>query len=237
MSSTFLTANWKNLIMANYVVDPAILKPYLPAKTELDHFNGNCYVSLVGFMFMNTRLKGFKIPFHINFEEVNLRFYVKYNDNGEWKRGTVFIKEIVPRRAISFLANRIYHENYSTMRMDHFYLNREEDLAIGYLWRHWYRMNRIEAITEKTPLEIMPGSKEEFITEHYWGYTKYNDSTTFEYQVQHPAWKLYPVKYSLVECNFRSLYGNEFAILDKTIPDSVFVAEGSPVSILSKRKL
>ena len=93
MPAKFLTATWKNLIIANYIVHPHVLKPFLPHKTELDLFNGKVYVSLVGFMFMNTRLLGFKIPFHINFEEVNLRFYVRYNDNGEWKRGTVFIKE------------------------------------------------------------------------------------------------------------------------------------------------
>ena len=105
--------------MANYIVDPAVLTPYLPNKTELDLFNGNAYVSLVGFMFTNSRILGFKIPFHVNFEEVNLRFYVRYNDNGIWKRGTVFIKEIVPKPAISFIANTVYHEKYDTKRMKH----------------------------------------------------------------------------------------------------------------------
>src|SRR5689334_18327494 len=113
MESLFLTADWNNLVMANYIVDPAILIPYLPAKTRLDLYDNNAYVSLVGFMFENTRLMGFKIPFHVNFEEVNLRFYVRYKDGETWKRGTVFIKEIVPRRAISLVANTIYREKYA----------------------------------------------------------------------------------------------------------------------------
>lgn len=237
MPSTFLTAYWKDLIMANYIVDPAVLKPYLPAKTELDVFNGNVYVSLVGFMFLDTRLLGIKIPFHSNFEEVNLRFYVKYNDNGQWKRGTVFIKETVPKRAISFVANTLYHENYCTKSMDHLSIEREDGFVTGYHWKHRHKWNRLEAVTEKTTLPMLTGSEEEFIAEHYWGYSKYDGNTTFEYHVQHPAWNVYKVKYYLVDCHFAALYGNAFSPLDKVMPNSVFMAEGSPVSVLTKRKL
>ena len=129
MPTTFLTADWKNLLMANYIIDPAILKSYLPFKTELDSYHGNVYVSLVGFMFMNTRLLGVKVPFHINFEEVNLRFYVTYNDNGHWKRGTVFIEDIVPKPAISFIANTVYHEKYVTKRMRHFFERKKNEIT------------------------------------------------------------------------------------------------------------
>jgi uncharacterized protein YqjF (DUF2071 family) len=237
MPSTFLTADWRNLIMANYIVDPSVLKPYLPAKTELDVFKGNVYVSLVGFMFMNTRLLGLKIPFHINFEEVNLRFYVRYNDNGEWKRGTVFIREIVPKPAVSFIANTVYHEKYFTRKMGHFFIEREDGFVTGYHWRHRFKWDRLEAVTEKDTLPILPGSEEEFIAEHYWGYSKYNNTTTFEYSVLHPAWRTYTVKYYLVDCSFSSLYGDAFSALEKSNPNSVFVAEGSAISVLQKRKL
>ena len=105
--------------MANYAVDPASLIPFLPLHTELDLREGTCYVSLVGFMFLNTKLKGISIPFHSDFEEVNLRFYVRFKDEGEWKRGTVFVKEIVPKPAIAFVANTIYGEKYETRAMRH----------------------------------------------------------------------------------------------------------------------
>src|SRR6185503_10721641 len=110
-------AGWRKLVMANYAVDPSALAPYLPYKTEIDLWQGTCYVSLVGFMFVDTAVMGVKIPFHVNFEEVNLRFYVRYRDQGEWKRGVVFIKEIVPRAALAFVANTLYNENYETMPM------------------------------------------------------------------------------------------------------------------------
>ncbi|MBL0182827.1 MAG: DUF2071 domain-containing protein [Chitinophagaceae bacterium] len=237
MAATFLTAEWKNLIMANYIVDPAILQPYLPYKTELDFFNGNAYVSLVGFMFMETRLMGFKIPFHINFEEVNLRFYVKHYDHGEWKRGTVFIKEIVPKPAISFIANTIYHEKYDTKKMDHFSVDQGKEFSTGYLWKHQNKWNKIEAVTETLALPMQPGSEEEFIAEHYWGYSKFDGHTTFEYNVRHPAWRVFKVKNYNIDCDFASLYGPGFASLQTTVPDSVFMAEGSAVSVLKKRRL
>src|ERR1035437_4277113 len=103
MTSHFLHAEWNNLVMANYVVPKELLSPFIPNNTELDYYKGNTFVSLVGFMFLNTRILGLSVPYHINFEEVNLRFYVKYNDRVKWKRGTVFIKEIVPKPAISFI--------------------------------------------------------------------------------------------------------------------------------------
>lgn len=237
MPSTFLTADWKNLIMANYVVDPAVLKPYLPNKTELDLFNGKAYVSLVGFMFMNTRLLGFKIPFHVNFEEVNLRFYVRYNDNGVWKRGTVFIKEIVPKLAISLIANTVYHEKYDTKKMKHFIAETANELSLSYQWKHQGKWNAIEAIVEKPAQPMIPGSAEEFIAEHYWGYSKYNDTTTFEYNVQHPAWKIFPVKSYVIDCDFTALYGAAFSELMRAKPNSVFVAAGSDISVLKKRNL
>ena len=116
---SFLKAEWRKLAIANYEIDQSLLSEFLPFGTELDLWNDRCYVSLVGFMFKNTRLLGFKIPYHINFEEVNLRFYVKRFENNEWRRGVVFIKEIVPKRALTLVANTIYYENYETMPMTH----------------------------------------------------------------------------------------------------------------------
>jgi len=237
MPATFLTAEWNNLIMANYVIDPEILKPWLPNKTELDIYNGKCYVSLIGFMFEKTKLLGISIPFHANFEEVNLRFYVRYNDNGAWKRGAVFIKEIVPKPAISIIANTLYKEKYSTMPMKHFYLKDDNEIYLGYHWKHKGRWNKLEATTAREALPMQPGSEEEFIAEHYWGYSKYNDQTTYEYAVQHPAWKVYKVQYYLIDCDFTALYGPSFSYLQNTTPDSVFMAKGSAISILHKRSV
>src|SRR3954453_11964004 len=115
MSKVFLKAEWRKLAMANYAVDRKLLEKYLPYRTEIDTWDNTCYVSLVGFMFLNTRVKGLKIPFHTEFEEVNLRFYVRYRDGQAWKRGVVFIKEIVPRPMLTLVANTLYKEHYETL--------------------------------------------------------------------------------------------------------------------------
>ena len=101
----FLTAEWRKLAIINYEVNPEILEKYLPNGVELDFWDGKCLISVVGFMFLNTQLLGISVPFHRNFEEVNLRFYVKKWENQQWKRGVVFIKEIVPKKALSIIAN------------------------------------------------------------------------------------------------------------------------------------
>jgi uncharacterized protein YqjF (DUF2071 family) len=180
---------------------------------------------------------GIKIPFHINFEEVNLRFYVRYNDSGVWKRGAVFIKEIVPKWAISLVANTIYREKYSTKKMKHFFNASANEIKAGYQWKHENKWNSIEVTTAPNPLPMLPGSEEEFIAEHYWGYSRYDALTTFEYAVQHRAWRVYQVKDHLINCDFGSLYGPGFAFLQQSSPASVFMAEGSAIAVLQKRKL
>lgn len=237
MKNVFLSANWQNLIMANYAIEPQLLQPYLPAGTELDFFNGKTYVSLVGFLFGDTRIRGIKIPFHVNFEEVNLRFYVKRWHEGEWRRGVVFIKEIVPKSAISFVANTVYKEKYCRMPMDHFLKKDNNGIRTGYSWRYKRRRNFIEAVTESIPVAIPPGSEAEFIAEHYFGYSRYDDFTTYEYEVKHPRWEIYPLQSYNLYCDFGLVYGHDFAFLENETPCSVFMAKGSPVTVAEKSRI
>ncbi|MBK0404764.1 DUF2071 domain-containing protein [Adhaeribacter sp. BT258] len=228
--ANFLTAEWRKLAFANYVIDPEILSKYVPAKTELDFWNGDCFVSLVGFKFCNTRLKGFRVPFHTDFEEVNLRFYVRHKKNGAWKRGVVFIKEIVPKPAITFVANTIYKENYVTVPMDHLWEHSDNDLKVGYRWKsgNW---NTFELLAENSLQEIVTGSQEEFITEHYWGYAQASQDKTSEYEVTHPCWQVYPVKNYKIEVDFGKIYSPEFSFLATEKPKTTFLAEGSEISV------
>lgn len=228
---TFLKAQWKNLVMANYEVSPDILKKYLPYKTELDFWNNRCYASLVGFQFLETTVLGIKFPFHSNFDEVNLRFYVRYNDNGEWKRGVVFIKEIVPKAMITFIANTLYNENYATHPCKNDIQTTDNQLFVKYSWKHKGNWNHIKVTADLQTKPIIIGSEEEFITEHYWGYAGYSAQKTNEYQVQHPRWNVHSVKDYDIKCDFEELYGSEFAFLKQTKPTSVLLAEGSEVSV------
>ncbi len=236
MSKTFLLAEWRKLAMANYSIDQQILDRYLPPKTEIDLWNDICYVSLVGFMFKNTKVKGFKIPFHTNFEEVNLRFYVRFKDNGQWKRGVVFIKEIVPKPALTFVANSVYKENYETMAMSHSWTTSEDSLTVEYKWKKG-RWNSLKVVTDKKASLIQDNSEEEFITEHYWGYTKISNEKTSEYGVEHPKWEVYKTLDYLVDVDFGDIYGQEFGFLSSLKPKSVFLAEGSEIQVKVGRQI
>ena len=235
-TKSFLTAEWRKLAIANYFIDPSILKKYIPNKTELDLWNGKCYVSLIGFMFLNTKVKGISIPFHRNFEEVNLRFYVRHKEGNEWRRGVVFIKEIVSKPLLAFVANTIYGENYKSMRTKHKWRTDEDSTTIEYKWKI-KRWNSVIVKAENIQKEIQPGSEEEFITEHFWGYTRLNEKKTSEYGVEHPKWKMYDVKHYQINVNFASVYGSEFGSLTTQKPDSVFLAEGSEIIVRSGRKI
>nr|WP_159779530.1 DUF2071 domain-containing protein [Flavobacterium sp. 9AF] len=236
-NNSFLKANWKNLLLINYEINPSILEKYLPKGTEIDLYEGKCYVSLVGFLFQNTRLLGLKIPFHINFEEVNLRFYVKRFENNEWKRGVVFIKEIVPKPALTLVANTIYKEHYHTVPMKHSILETENNIEFEYQWKMDNAWNSIGVLTQKDLMPILENTEAEFICEHYFGYTKYSSNKTFEYEVKHPRWEQYEVIATKINVDFERVYGSDFGFLKNAEPTSVIVAKGSEISVENKKRI
>jgi uncharacterized protein len=238
MPSTFLTAEWRKLIMAQYLVSPETLTPWLPAGLELDLFRGNCYVSLVGFLFDQVRVKGLRIPFHTRFEEVNLRFYVRRTEaDGTQKRGVVFIREFVPLAAITIVANTLYEEPYATLPTRCSIESTSQKLSVRYDWRHRKIWQSLAAEASPVAQPIPPGSEEEFVTEHYWGYTKRRDGSTSAYEVQHPRWQVYPIHSHAIVADFAALYGPAFAVLNQEKPVSVLLAEGSAITVHAGQRL
>lgn len=228
---TFLEACWKNLILINYEVDPVILEPFVPLGTELDDYDSKCFVSIVGFMFMDTKILGL-IPYHINFEQINLRFYVRRN--GE--RGVVFIKEIAPKPLITLVANSIYHEHYFTTEMTHQWTEGETSKSFEYQWKLKEKWQSISVETNKRYSIIPKNSEEQFITEHYFGYTKHKNKT-FEHEVVHPSWRQLRVKNYNVNIDFEANYGSTFKHLKNVKPTSIILAEGSEVSVKNKKTI
>ncbi len=233
----FLTAEWKYLVMINYEVDPARLRPLLPAGTQLDQWNSKTYISLVGFLFLDTRIKGITVPFHRNFEEINLRFYVKRELPGESRRGVVFVKEIVPRRAIATIARHFYNENYVCLPMQHRIDLNPETSSVEYSCKLNGTSQRMRAQFSGKPAELGAGSQEEFITEHYWGYTKQRDGGTMEYHVEHPKWQVWSAEAFDLDVEDKALYGAQFESAFDRKPSSVFIATGSRVTVSSGVRL
>jgi uncharacterized protein YqjF (DUF2071 family) len=230
----FLTARWEYLLMLNYEVDPAALAPFVPAGTELDRWNGGTLVSVVGFRFRETRVLGLSIPFHTDFEEVNLRFYVRRECAGESRRGVVFVKEMVPRRAIAAIARAVYQENYVALRMRHRIQLGSSPMApssIAYGWRADGRWEGMSAEIAGAPEALREGSEAQFITEHYWGYTAQRDGGCVEYRVEHPPWRVWTPSRPALQCDIARRYGAAFVAALSAPPRSAFVAEGSNVIV------
>lgn len=231
----FLTAAWRDLVLLNYEVDPALLAPRVPRGTALDLWQGRALVSVVAFRFLDTRVKGWRIPFHADFLEWNLRFYVRRESPQGLRRGVVFVREIVPRRLIAFVARAVYHEPYVALPMRH-------DVALpapgsgargraAYGVKQGGRWQDLSAEVEGDPALADPQSEAFFLTEHYWGYTPQPDGGTLEYEVEHPSWRLWTGHAPVLDLDVRAHYGAAFEPFLSAPPCSACVAEGSAVSV------
>lgn len=214
--------------MVNWCTSPDRFASIMPAGCEIDHFQGKTYVSLVAFLFENTRVLGVGVPGHRNFEEVNLRFYVtRTTPDGEKRRGVVFIREFVPKHIISWVARTFYQEPYETIAMSHQFKIDEKGKQFGrYQWGdHW-----ISGHVGNENKQLEPGSIQHFIAEHYWGYTKTNRGTR-EYRVEHPTWHWRDFDNFDSAVDYGALYGSQWSFLSTQSPECVFMAEGSGVSV------
>jgi uncharacterized protein len=231
----FLRAEWQALAMLNYEVDPAALAPYVPAGTEIDGWGGRVYVSMVGFRFLRTRVLGLAIPLHRDFDEVNLRFYVRRYAPDGLRRGVAFVKEVVPRTATAWVARAVYGERYVALPMRH-------EVALpdpaqpgtghaSYGWRFGDAWQRLRVDVDGTAALPSLGSEAEFITEHYWGYARQRDGSTLEYRVEHPRWRVWRGAAGELECDVRAFYGERLAKALEQPPTSCFIAEGSEVTV------
>lgn len=234
----FLSAEWRDLVMLNYAVEPDILERYVPSGTTLDSFEGRTYVSLVGFRFCRTKLFDvLAIPFHANFEEVNLRIYVRREvrnaEGKEVRRGVVFISEIVPRFAIAATARLIYGENYSSFPMRHRIETQGPKRTTEYHWRIAGQWCKLKATTAGSPAHPSEGSFEQFITEHYWGYSALRTGGSIEYHVSHVPWQVWSATEAEFEGDASVLYGKQLADVLRRRPDCAFVADGSAIQVLA----
>uniref|UniRef100_Q01YD5 DUF2071 domain-containing protein n=1 Tax=Solibacter usitatus (strain Ellin6076) TaxID=234267 RepID=Q01YD5_SOLUE len=226
------------LAMLNYAIDAQVLSALVPTGTELDVFEGRTYVSLIGFRFLHTRVRAIWIPFHSDFDEVNLRFYVRRTVAGEVRRGVAFVREIVPRYAIAKVAQLVYGERYLALPMRHRVSGPTSEggrVRAEYGWRSGGQWNTLRMEAEGRPAPASPGSLQQFITEHYWGYALQRDGRAVEYQVTHEPWRVWTATSASFDGDCTSIYGAELAAVLRRPPDSAFLAEGSAVAVMPGR--
>ena len=230
---SFLTAEWRFLAMLNREVKRTLLEPFVPAGTELDDWNGRVYASVVGFLFRKTRVLGIPAPFHGEFEEVNLRFYVRRRTGSGIRRGVVFVKELVPRRLVALIARRAYHEKYLAVPMAHEIAFRPDrsPARVAYSWSHAGETARLRLATRPGLRPLETGSVEEFLAEHCFGYVAQPGGATAEYAVEHPPWRTWAAEEARLEGGVASLYGAVLASSIGRPPDVAFLAEGSGIRV------
>jgi uncharacterized protein len=230
MPGTFLTARWENLAIITYKIDPALLQPYIPPGLMLDTLNGDTFVSVVAFDFNDIKVKSLRIPFHVNFPEINLRFYVK----DENRNGVVFISELVDKYFVPFVANSVYNENYKRIRMRRLmHLDGDSIIRLNYSMRMNGRGFHLNMKARQEPFIPGENTVEHFIKEHQWGFGKSRKGNLLSYEVEHPVWQIYPVTEAVHNFDFGLIYGRNWEILNDEKPFNIMFAKGSEVKVFS----
>lgn len=228
-SRPFLTAQWRNLILLTYAVNPARLIDLVPAGTTLDFWRGQTLVSLVGFQFLATKVLGAPIPFHQDFEEVNLRFYVRRLVEDGVRQGVVFIRELVPRPVVGSMARLLYREPYHVLPMRS-KVGAGPPPDVEYQWKVRDRWCTLAAVGVGQGAAPNPGSLEEFLTVRHWGYNGERGKETLEYRVDHPRWHVWHARDARVDHDAEPLCDLGLAGELKE-PISQLIADGSAVTI------
>lgn len=223
----FLSASWRNLILANYAVPDDQLTPLLPPGLDLDRYDGHAYCSLVGFQFQDTRVLGVPWPGFRRFPEWNLRFYVRRGD----ERGVVFVREFVPQWLVASVARLIYNEPYRAARMTESVTETPDAVTAAYTVAWAGRVHTLRATGTKPAVTPGPGSVEHFFKEQTWGFGVTRRGRLLRYEVTHPEWAVYPVRDFHTDADWAALYGPAWAGMTGRAPDSVVLAAGSAVGV------
>ena len=223
----FLIANWNYLLLANYAVPKNVLMPFLPKDCELALWENQAFVSIVGFQFNNTKVFKIKWPCFTNFIEINLRFYLQYKG----QRAVCFIKEYVPSYIIAGIARTVYNEPYERKNITTYCEKINEKLRLAYKIHVKDHPFTISTTVDDMPYIPSKNSEEYFFKEHSLGVGRTRNGKTLIYNVYHPEWKVFPIRSSFIEIDWGFFFGSVFAFLENKKPDSIFLAEGSAVTV------
>ena len=236
--SPFLTARWEDLILVTYRIPADLLTSRIPPGLEAERLPddppGTAYISLVAFRFLDTKVKGLPVPLHRDFPEVNLRVYVRTIREPK-RRGVLFISELVPKPAITMIANLVYHEHYRTVPMETQIDNigdakRRHVLSIEL----GERTHKIACTGRLPATSVAADGLEDFFKEHTWGFGRDDEGGLVTYRVDHPVWNVFEAPELDLDVNFHELYGDPWSILDGAEPFHVMFAEGSEITVFDR---
>jgi uncharacterized protein YqjF (DUF2071 family) len=226
-SRPFLTARWVNLLLITFRAPEKLVRKVLHRNLEPDYWEGNTHVSLVAFDFLDTRVKGWRIPLLGEFPEINLRTYARHGND----RGVVFIREFVPHRLVSLVARLRYNEPYQALRM----ASRTRPDKDAVTVTHRFSMYRMRASGSTTTILPARESMEHHFKEHAWGFGTNRNGRLLRYRVEHPLWPVRRIQEFDYDIDFRALYGQRWGFLNERTPVSVIYAVGSAVEVYPPR--
>lgn len=229
-SRIFLTAEWRNLVIASYHAPAELLAPHLPKGLDLDLIEDAPTVSLVAFEFLNTRVFGVPWPGFVNFPEWNLRFYVKTREHIP-RRGVVFVREFVPSRIVSGIARKLYNEPYAAAPM-RFAAQTKDSISTARCEVVFNRATHTLDATASSTLEVPHDtSTATLIKEHQWGFGTTRAGQTLCYEVMHPVWRVHQNATCMVSVDWAKMYGKEWSVMQHMAPFSTVLAEGSAITV------
>lgn len=237
MERAFLTARWEDLVLVTYAAPDELLRSRLAPGLELDRWEGRACVSLVGFRFLGTRVRGVRVPRHVDFPEVNLRFYVREGSGDGARRGVMFVREYVPRRAITAVARAVYNEPYRTAPMRGEVSVEGGVRSVSYGVRVGGREQTFGVESDAETFVPGEGTIEHFFKEHRWGYGRSRRGRPLRYEVDHPVWAVHRVRSWSVDVDWVAMYGKEWGVIEGAEPVSVVHAVGSGVVVRGARSI
>lgn len=183
-----MAQTWHDLLFAHWPVEPAALRPLLPAPLQIDTFEGRAWIAVVPFRMTGVRLRGTpSLPWLSAFPELNVRTYVTTGG----KPGVWFFSLDAANSLAVAIARAWFHLPYFRARMS--CTEREG-------WIH-YASERIHRRAPAALLEgryrpvggarsPQAGTLEHFLTERYCLYTTSARGQIIRAEIHHPPWPL-----------------------------------------------
>ena len=232
---TLYAAEWREIVVINFEIDPKLLRNFIPPKTELDFFNETSFVTLMARACKNVKPYGWPIVFAKSIDQILLRFYVKRKVGDTWRRGVCLIRDYLPKRKASFFLNWMFKHSFTQVPIKRTSSNFESGLptqlpTVEYQWTTGDYVNHIKVNARSQMRQQEQETKESFVLDHHYGYTV-KEGKTYEYYVEYSPWAMWDAQSGSFDCDTENVFGRPFVRALKQRPASVFLARGSDVII------
>lgn len=226
-----ISSEFRKVALLNYIVPPEVVEKYLPKYTKPDFYNGNCFISLVGFQVKKLKVSDVKVPLIKDFDEIDLQIYVKRFDGARWVKGVVIISRIFDQPGAATLTNTLFKTNYTSMPTTSEVNETEEGLEVKYSWQLNGKEQSFSVKSNNLAAPYDKDTEAAFILDRSLGFIKAGEEETFQYTINHASWHLYTVEEYAVDVDFSRQFDPVLNILNTMVPQSVILTEGSTVEI------